>query len=145
MKRKITTVVLIAILAAGAIAQGGENFTGDDRIVQKAEASREALSAFWFGKSFPTWGAPCPIVTQKAASVSGRTSFIFDRGEVFGWKMKVGGRTFEEIIDTAVPHEVNHTVFASELRRPLPRWLDEGAALYVENEAEHNRQRLYLR
>ncbi len=141
---KISLTITIAVLILGAQA-GAQNFTGDAQAVGVAERSREALASFWFGKRFRRWSAPCPITVRKAASASGSTKMIFDRGEVFGWKMSVGARSREELDSTAIPHEVSHTVFASELRRPLPRWLDEGAAIYVESETEHERQREWLR
>lgn len=141
-KRRFVGLIVVVVVAA-SVARA-DNFTGDSRAVGKAEQSRAALSAFWFGKKFRDWSVPCPIVVNKASSASGRTSFSFDRGHVFGWRMSVGGSTMSDILDSAVPHEVNHTVLASELRRPLPRWLDEGAALYVESESEHEKQRKTL-
>lgn len=141
---KIRLTITIAVLMLGAQAEA-QNFTGDAQAVGVAEQSREALASFWFGKRFRNWSAPCPITVEKAASASGATKMIFDRGEVFGWKMSVGARSREELDSTAIPHEVSHAVFATELRRPLPRWLDEGAAIYVESEAEHERQRERLR
>ncbi|QDU02781.1 hypothetical protein V6x_24880 [Gimesia chilikensis] len=42
----------------------------------------------------------------------------------------------EPVLESVIPHEVLHTVFASHFRRPLPRWADEGAATYEEAEAE---------
>ena len=60
----------------------------------------------------------------------------FAAGQVFGWNMKVQG-TPERVLDSVIPHEVSHTIFASYFRRPLPRWADEGAASLVEHESEH--------
>ena len=57
--------------------------------------------------------------------------------------MRVQG-TPERILDSVIPHEVSHTVFASYFRRPLPRWADEGAASLVEHESERRRQSLLL-
>jgi hypothetical protein len=37
------------------------------------------------------------------------------------------------VLDTALPHEVTHTVLASHFKRPLPRWADEGIALQAES------------
>jgi hypothetical protein len=69
----------------------------------------------------------------------GATTFTFEGGEVFGWNMNVQG-TLERIIDSVIPHEVSHTIFACYFRRPLPRWADEGAATLVEHESERLRQ-----
>src|SRR5690606_37286166 len=60
------------------------------------------------------------------------------------WRMNVQG-TRERILDSVIPHEVSHTVFASHFRRPLPRWADEGAATLAEHEVEQRRQDLHLK
>jgi hypothetical protein len=48
--------------------------------------------------------------------------------------------SLERVLDSVVPHEVCHTIFASKFRRPLPRWADEGAATLVEHPSERLRQ-----
>jgi hypothetical protein len=53
--------------------------------------------------------------------------------------MQVQG-SVERILDSVVPHEVSHTIFACYFRRPLPRWADEGAATLVEHESERRVQ-----
>jgi hypothetical protein len=68
---------------------------------------------------------------------------VFDRGEVFGWKMNIQGSR-ERILDSVVPHEVTHTIFASYFRRPLPRWADEGACTTVEHQSEVAKQERML-
>jgi hypothetical protein len=44
------------------------------------------------------------------------------------------------LIDSVLPHEVTHTIFASHFRRPLPRWADEGACTTVEDISERSKQ-----
>lgn len=102
-----------------------------------AEAYRKSLAVEWLGKEMPNWSKPCPIQMQigKDLPAAGQTHFTFDHGEVFGWNMFVQG-TPERIHDTALPHEILHTIFASHFRQPLPRWADEGAASTVENTGE---------
>jgi hypothetical protein len=73
----------------------------------------------------------------------GATSFVFDRGEVFGWKMNIQGSR-ERILDSVVPHEVTHTIFASYFRKPVPRWADEGACTTVEHRSEIAKQERML-
>jgi len=144
MKGIIRVLILLAELF-GAIASAGDNFTGPSiAAVRKAESSRDALSRYWFGRGMRNWAKPCPIIVTAGSAPSGQTSMKFDRGEVFGWRMNVSGKTAGEV-ETAVAHEVNHTVFASEFRRRLPRWLDEGAAQFVESESEHEKSRAGLR
>jgi hypothetical protein len=58
--------------------------------------------------------------------------------------MTVSGKTVGDGY-TAIAHEVNHTVFASVLRRAIPRWLDEGLAQFVESKNEHAKARADLR
>ena len=65
----------------------------------------------------------------------GATTFVFDRGEVFGWRMSIQGSR-ERILDSVLPHEITHMIFASHFRRPLPRWADEGGATSVEHVSE---------
>jgi hypothetical protein len=110
-------------------------------IGDSAEAWRTKLSIEWLGKEMPPWTKPCPIHAQVAPNMGagGATSFIFDRGEVFGWKMNIQGSR-ERILDSVLPHEVTHTIFASHFRAPLPRWADEGACTTVEHHTEIAKQ-----
>jgi hypothetical protein len=110
-------------------------------IGDSAEAWRSKLAIEWLGKELPSWSKPCPIHAKVAAGMGagGATSFIFDRGEVFGWKMNIQGSR-ERILDSVLPHEVTHTIFASHFRQPLPRWADEGACTTVEHPSEIAKQ-----
>ncbi|MBA4032662.1 MAG: hypothetical protein C0478_17480, partial [Planctomyces sp.] len=110
------------------------------RIVgEAAEEFRHDLSLAWTGRAMPRWGKPCPISCKVGNyPAGGATTFNFDRGEVYGWNMEVQG-TPERILDSVLPHEVNHTIFACHFRRPLPRWADEGAASLIEHESERMR------
>jgi hypothetical protein len=114
-------------------------------IGDRAEACRRELAILWLGEELPAWAKPCPIHAKVAPKMGagGATSFVFDRGEVFGWKMNIQGSR-ERILDSVVPHEVTHTVFASYFRRPLPRWADEGACTTVEHRSEVAKQERML-
>ena|GEM_PF-2943096 len=115
------------------------------QIGEAAEYYRDKQSREWLGESIPNWYSPCPIRVSVTNDVGGgATTFSFDRGEVFGWDMQILG-TRQRLLDSMLPHEVLHTVFASHFRRPLPRWADEGAATYVEHESEKNNLRLIAR
>jgi hypothetical protein len=57
--------------------------------------------------------------------------------------MKVQGSR-ERVLDSVVPHEVTHTVFATHFRQPLPRWADEGACTTVEHRSEIAKQERML-
>ncbi|MCA9044645.1 MAG: hypothetical protein KDA69_10020 [Planctomycetaceae bacterium] len=111
-----------------------------DEIAQKAakaaEFWRKELSEQWLAQEMPPWKEPCPIkVNVGRIGASGATTFSFDNGQVFGWNMEVNG-SLERILDSVIPHEVNHTILASYFKRPLPRWADEGAATLVEADCE---------
>jgi hypothetical protein len=111
-----------------------------------AELYRDELAIEWLGKKLPgQWTKPCTVrVKVGQIGAGGATTFSFDRGHVFGWKMQVQG-SLERILDSVLPHEISHTIFASHFRRPLPRWADEGAATLVEHESEKRRQQLTLK
>lgn len=110
-----------------------------------AEALREELAIEWLGKPMPNWREPCPIVAKVSPQLGagGATSFVFDRGEVFGWDMNIQGSR-ERVLDSVLPHEITHTVFASHFRQPLPRWADEGACTTVEHRSEVAKQERLL-
>lgn len=102
-----------------------------------AEAWRQKLAIEWIGSEMPTWSQPCPINARVSPRLGagGATTFIFDRGEVFGWEMNIQGSR-ERVLDSVLPHEITHTIFACHFRQPLPRWADEGACTTVEHASE---------
>jgi hypothetical protein len=114
-------------------------------VAMTAEQWRDRLAMEWLGRRLPKWGAPCPIqVKVGQLGAGGATTFNFGGGEVYGWRMSVQG-TAERILDSVIPHEVSHTIFASHFRRPLPRWADEGAATLAEHDSEQRKQDLHLK
>ena len=115
------------------------------RIGDAAEQYRHTLAVEWTGSPLPRWSRPCPITAQVAPQLGagGATSFVFDRGEVYNWTMTIQGSE-ERILDSVLPHEITHTIFASHFRRPLPRWADEGACTTVEHPVERARQHRLL-
>lgn len=114
-------------------------------IGQSAEAWRKKLALEWLGKEMPAWSKPCPIKARVAPNLGagGATSFMFDRGEVYGWEMEVQGSR-QRVLDSVLPHEITHTVFATHFRQPLPRWADEGACTTVEHKSEVGKQERML-
>lgn len=110
-----------------------------------AERCRRELAIEWLGRELPNWSQPCPIAARVSPQLpaGGETSFVFDGGRVFGWDMHVQG-TRERVLDSVIPHEVTHTIFASHFRRPLPRWADEGACTTVEHHSEIAKQEAVL-
>jgi len=145
-----------ALALVGATSSQGASFSTQNFVVttadpdfakqvaQTAERFRAQLAHDWLGHELPRWFRPCQVsVTVGQIGAGGATTFTFAAGQVFGWNMKVQG-TPERILDSVIPHEVSHTIFASYFRRPLPRWADEGAASLVEHESERRRQSLLL-
>lgn len=110
------------------------------KVALTAEDYRKRLAILWLDKELPPWGKRCPIrVRVGTIGAGGATTFRFVGGGVRDWKMRVQG-SLERVLDSVIPHEVNHTIFASHFRRPLPRWADEGAATLFEHSTERNRQ-----
>jgi hypothetical protein len=148
------TVVCETIVCDSAHAAGYKtaNFVVSARtpalakeIGDTAEVWRKKLAIEWLGEPLPPWSKPCPINAQVAPNLGagGATSFVFDRGEVFNWDMKIQG-TRERVLDSVLPHEITHTIFASYFRQPLPRWADEGACTTVEHRSEIAKQERML-
>jgi hypothetical protein len=116
------------------------------QFAETAEQCRTDLALLWLGKTLPNWSEKCYIKVHVGDNLGagGTTSFIFENGEVFGWKMEIQG-SHERIIDSVLPHEITHMVLASYFRKPIPRWLDEGMATYVEHKDEKANYRRMLR
>ena len=150
--RIIRAVVLTAVLASLGAGYRTPNFiveASNDGLAQRvglaAEKYRRELAILWIGEEFPDWSEPCPIKVEVAPHLGagGETSFVFDRGHVFGWKMRVQGSE-QRVLDSVLPHEVTHTILATHFRQPLPRWADEGACTTVEHTSERNKQQNLL-
>ena len=102
------------------------------------------MAILWLGKEIPRWWAPCPVFVKVGNyNPGGETSMDFNNGEVYGWNMKIQG-SVESILTAVLPHEITHMILASHFRRPSPRWFDEGAATFVENEKERENYRRLL-
>lgn len=110
------------------------------QVAQAAESSRRKLAVQWYGHEVNNWGERCvvSVVVGKNLGAGGATRFKFHDGEVYGWNMEVQG-SLERILDSVIPHEVNHTILACYFRRKVPRWADEGAATVVEHISEKSR------
>jgi hypothetical protein len=112
---------------------------------EAAEKFRHDLAIEWLGKAIPNWSQPCPMVVQVGANLGagGSTSFVFDRGEVYGWRMNIQGPA-DRLLDSVLPHEITHMILATHFRQAVPRWADEGAATSVEHASERNKHRAML-
>lgn len=141
------TLVVASFLSLGA-SYRTENFivtAPSDRfarqVAESAEQLRRDLAIEWLGRELPAWQDICPITVQAGPQLGagGVTSFMFDHGRPFGWTMSIQGSE-QRIIDSVLPHEITHTIFATHFGRPLPRWADEGACTTVEDVSERNKQ-----
>ena len=114
-------------------------------ICQAAEQFRRDLAMEWLGRELPPWQGPCPIEAQVAPGLGagGATSFVFQNNTPGQWTMKIQGSR-ERILDSVLPHEITHTIFATHFGRPLPRWADEGGCTTVEHASEKAKQDKFL-
>jgi hypothetical protein len=115
------------------------------KIGTAAEKYRRDLAIAWLGYELPRWRSPCPITAHVASHLGagGATSFVFQNGQVGGWRMTIQGSEVR-ILDSVLPHEVTHTIFATHFRQPLPRWADEGACTTIEHASERARHQKML-
>jgi hypothetical protein len=115
------------------------------RAGQYAEKYRKEKALQWINQEMPPWPEPCPLkVSVTMGGAGGATSFAFDRGRVLGQHMHIEG-SYERLMNSVLPHEVTHTVFAYYFRTPVPRWADEGGAVLSEDDVERNRHDMLCR
>ena len=114
-------------------------------VAETAERFRSELAVAWLGQELPKWSKACDVKVTTAPDLAagGETVFTFSNGEVYDWKMTLQGSE-ERVLDSVLPHEITHTILASYLRAPAPRWLDEGMATSVESDVERMRYRTML-
>lgn len=152
----IVVATLISVLATASFANAATyrtaNFVVDaqtDELARKignaAERLRADLAILWLGQVLPDWYNPC-FVTVKAGEnlgAGGETVYTVADGQVFDWKMTIQGSE-TRLLDSVLPHEITHTIVASYLRKPAPRWIDEGIATSVEANVERTNYRTML-
>jgi len=156
IKKSITLSIIIFILVISPVLAArceSPNFVITTNVNQettnkfcaKAEADRKQLAIDYYGGEMPNWGTKIPIEinVNKRLGAGGATSFYFDHGEVFGWRGTMQGSE-QRILDSVIPHEIMHTISASILRQPLPRWADEGISTSTEDISEKQRHRKML-
>lgn len=118
------------------------------QVAEQAEKYRQELAVLWLGRELPDWPQRCPIRVQIAAHAGGETSFAFvptqnGTSQPVDWRMKIFGPP-DRLLDSVLPHEVTHTIFATHFGRPLPRWADEGACTTVEHAVEKRKNHRML-
>lgn len=112
------------------------------QLLAQAEKSRRELAMEWFGKELPPAAQPVSLTAVDVGPqvlASGVTEFSFHGATPHSFQMVVAGSK-ERILDSVLPHEVLHTVFATFFGRPVIRWADEGCCTTVEHESERRKQ-----
>jgi hypothetical protein len=154
MDARYTRAVILAALIAMLMGASYRtpNYvlqTADPKLAElfgkAAEKYRRELAIEWTGQAMPNWLQPCVVTVNVGPQLGagGATTFMFDRGEVYGWRMNIQGSA-ERVLDSVLPHEITHMVFASHFRAPLPRWADEGGATSVEHISERAKHQKML-
>jgi hypothetical protein len=119
------------------------------QVAQVAEQHRRELAIHWLGEELPPWPERCPVHVNSSPNLGaqGETRYTYlDNGRAGSWMMIVTG-TPERILDSVLPHEITHAIFASHfaaLGKYVPRWADEGACTTVEHELEKRKHRQFL-
>ncbi len=119
------------------------------QVSEMAELNRRNLSIHWLGAELPPWSERVPIHVESSPTLGagGETRFqLINGNHIGGWMMSVQG-TQERILDSVLPHEITHTIFATHfapLGKYVPRWADEGACTTVEHESEKQKHQQKL-
>ncbi len=152
ISRTLVAVLLICLVGMGANYRTS-NFviqTPDPKLAEQigktAEKYRRELAVSWLGKAIPNWNQPCEMTVRVGPRLGsgGATTFVFVQGgQVFGWRSTIQGSR-QRLLDSVLPHEITHMIFASHFRRPVPRWADEGAATSVEHKSERDKYKRML-
>ena len=111
LHRSTLFTALAALLSLANATHGAGyrtvNFTVDaptpqlaKEIGDSAEIWRRELAVEWLGKELPRWSQPCPIKAMVAPNLGagGATSFVFNAGEVYDWRMNIQGSR-ERVLD----------------------------------------------
>jgi hypothetical protein len=146
-------LVLLAALSSLGATYRTQNFVIEaptpaiaEQVGQYAEYYRREKAMQWLGQEMPAWPEPCPVRVSVTVNENGggATSFAYDRGRVLGQRMEIEG-SMNRLLASVLPHEITHTVFAQYFRQPVPRWADEGGAVFSEDELERQRHDALVR
>jgi hypothetical protein len=138
--------LIIAAIPVQAAQYRTQNFLVDapnpqiaQQFGQMAEHYRKQKAIEWIGREMEPWPQPCPLyVRPDFNGAGGATKFDYRGGNYAVLSMELSG-PLERMLNSVLPHEVTHTVFAHHFRYPVPRWADEGGAVLSEDEVERSR------
>ncbi len=100
-----------------------------------AEHYRRTKALEWLGQEMPPWQRPCPLrVEISPDGPEGATTFDFAQRPLYQF-MRIRGPK-ERLLNSVLPHEITHTVFAFYFQAPVPRWADEGGSVLSEDDRE---------
>lgn len=110
-------------------------------VAAEAEFQRKEVARRLLGKELPDWPAPCEVrVLLDDPNRGSATVMEYGKDEAGKPTVKVARMElrgpFLAVLTDLTPHEVTHTVLASFLKKPLPRWADEGIASLAESAGE---------
>jgi hypothetical protein len=139
-------VLVVAVAPVHAAQVRTQNFlvtAPDPQLAQQfgqmAERYRKEKAIEWIGREMEPWPQPCPLYIKPTMSgAGGATKFDYRGGSYTVLSMEIEGPV-ERMLNSVLPHEVTHTVFAHHFRVPVPRWADEGGAVLSEDELERSR------
>lgn len=137
--------LLLSVSSAFGASYRTTNFVVDaptDQLARQfgdaAERFRREKAIEWLGQEMPNWQRPCPLrVEITHDGPSGATTFDFGQRPI-SQHMKISGPK-ERLLNSVLPHEVTHTVFAYYFQQPVPRWADEGGSVLSEDDIERGR------
>lgn len=102
---------------------------------EAAEHYRRVKAIEWLGQEMPPWQRPCPVrVDISPDGPEGATTFDFGQRPISQF-MRIRGPK-ERLLNSVLPHEITHTVFAFYFQAPVPRWADEGGSVLSEDDKE---------
>lgn len=140
-------VVLLLLITASAPAASVRttNFVVDAptealarQFGEYAERYRKEKAREWLGEEMPNWQQPCPLrVEISMEGPSGATTFDFAKRPLYQFMTIRGPK--ERLLNSVLPHEITHTVFAHFFKQPVPRWADEGGSVLSEDDLERGR------
>jgi hypothetical protein len=154
MDAQFSRAIVVVLACLGLVQQAvhGASFSSANFLVHAssaklakeiglaAESFRRDLAVQWLGHELTGWREPCTIVAHvnSRLGAQGATTFFTENRSAWGFNMEIWG-SHERVMDSVLPHEITHTVFATHFGRRLPRWADEGACTTVEDVSERRK------
>ncbi len=125
LRRHLLAIVAVLLAPAFASAASYEtaNFVVEaptaelaKKFGDMAEFYRKEKAMEWTGREMPQWSRRCPLQVQiTQGSAGGATTFTFgtENGKpvVTSLRMEIRGDA-KQLLNSVLPHEVTHTVFA---------------------------------